>query len=143
MHQFACLFKETNPQGEELHAAAYRIFDRIKLFALFTKHTGFSEENEWRFVYLKERDNTETLNSRLHYAIGKNGIEPKLKFKFEPTPSLTSDDFSLDKLLHKILLGPSLSTPLAILSFQRMLELCNRGNFSGKVSASGIPYRKK
>jgi hypothetical protein len=37
--------------NQKLHLAAYSLFERIKLFALFTKHHGFKEEREWRVVY--------------------------------------------------------------------------------------------
>src|ERR1700722_9974828 len=38
--------------GASLCRCAMRpLFERFKLFALCTKHYGFSEENEWRSVY--------------------------------------------------------------------------------------------
>ena len=39
-----------------LYRVAWYFFERIKFFAIFTKHDGFSEEQEWRYVYLKDRD---------------------------------------------------------------------------------------
>jgi hypothetical protein len=41
---------------DKLYLASYFIFERLKTFALFTKHRGFLEENEWRFgIYAGER----------------------------------------------------------------------------------------
>src|ERR1700704_1456843 len=51
-------------------------------FALTTKHRGFSEEREWRAIYVPERDPLGYLRGHLDYAVGSRGVEPKLKFKF-------------------------------------------------------------
>lgn len=40
----------------QLPFAAHVLFERFKLFALYTKHHGFSEEREWRITYMPERD---------------------------------------------------------------------------------------
>lgn len=45
------------------------VFERLKLFALFTKHDGFKEEKEWRVVYLSERDTGKKLRSMLGYPL--------------------------------------------------------------------------
>ena len=65
---------------ERMKAAAAALFERIKLFALFTKHRGFHEEREWRIVYLREQDRDGLFTQQLHYAIGPRGIEPRLRF---------------------------------------------------------------
>lgn len=40
----------------DISDAAYYLFERFLLFSLFSKHIGFSEEQEWRVVYIKGRD---------------------------------------------------------------------------------------
>ena len=42
--------------GDKLAQASYYYFQRLKLFAIFTKHPGFKEENEWRVMYMRDRD---------------------------------------------------------------------------------------
>jgi hypothetical protein len=81
------LVKTTIP-NEKLFVAAYSLFERIKLFALFTKHRGFQEELEWRVVYMPERDPERKLEPMFHYSIGERGIEPKLKFTVQPIQGL-------------------------------------------------------
>jgi hypothetical protein len=76
-----------------------------------------------------------------HYLNGPRGVEPKLKFKFEPRPGVTPDLFSLDLILAAILLGPSTSTRLAVRSIERMLDLIERPELKCKLLASSIPLR--
>ena len=56
----------------------------MKLYALVSKHHGFTEEHEWRIIYLPDLDTSKLLTGKFSYIIGKNGIEPKLRFKIEP-----------------------------------------------------------
>src|SRR3977135_2268466 len=71
--------------SSDLSLAAYAAYDFVKSFALTTKHRGFSEEREWRAIYVPERDPLGYLRGHLDYAVGSRGVEPKLKFKFGDT----------------------------------------------------------
>lgn len=126
---------------EHLYLISSALFERIKVAALFSKHHGFREENEWRVVYLSERDNGDRLKQYQTYLISSRGVEPKLKFKLGPTEGWTSGDLSLDNLLIKILLGPSVSSPLSLQSIRRMLEVIGRPELKDRVVASSIPLR--
>ncbi len=79
--------------------------------------------------------------SMLSYALGRNGIEPKLKFKVEPISGYTGLDLSLEKIVHQIILGPMMASPLAVNSIQRMLQAVGRSALAERVSASTTPYR--
>jgi hypothetical protein len=107
LSRFEGLLARANIPDEKLHLAAYALFERIKIFALFTKHRGFIEEDEWRIVYLPDRDQEKRIQSMFHYWIGSRGVEPKLKFKVQPIAGLTADDLSLEKITDRIILGPS------------------------------------
>ena len=132
--------KELN-SDEDLHNAAYQLFERIKIFALFTKHSGFTEEKEWRVVFLKERNTDPEIDKMLGYAKTVRGLEPKLKFKFEGRESISSGEFSISSLTHKIILGPSFSSPMALSTFIRMLDIVGKPELKEKVSVSDIPFR--
>jgi hypothetical protein len=110
---------------------------RLKLFALFTKHDGFSEEKEWRVAYISDRDDEARFSDMLGYAITARGVEPKLKIKVGELPG----KLSLDTLINRIVLGPSLSSTLATESIRRMLKLKRRNGLASKVVASSIPFR--
>lgn len=46
----ASSIRSTSIPDEKLHIVAFQLFERIKMFALFTKHHGFKEEEEWRIA---------------------------------------------------------------------------------------------
>lgn len=125
---------------DAMPAAAAALFERVKLFALFTKHRGFHEEREWRLVYLREHDHAGLLKPQLHYTIGGRGIEPRLRFAPQALAALGPPTTSLRDMVRRIILGPQLATPLALRSTVRMLEL-HQPAWAGCVSRSTTPYR--
>lgn len=135
------LIKENDTPNDKLYLAASALFNRMKIFSIFTKHQGFIEEKEWRAVYLRERDLNKKMDDMLHYTVGKRGIEPKFKFKIKPIEGITKDDLSLEKIVSYIILGPSVSHPLSISAVQRMLEKVKKPTLASKLHASTIPFR--
>lgn len=139
--QFAEILAASQIRDDKLFLAAYAIFERIKLFALFTKHPGFAEEREWRIVYLKERDDVGRLHSMLGYSIGKDGIEPKLKFKIGPIDGVTGQDLTPDILIDRIIVGPSGSSALEVHATRRMLESLGKSEMVDRLVKSSTPFR--
>lgn len=137
----AKIIKDNNIINEDLHYAAYSLFERIKTFALFTKHIGFKEEDEWRVVYQRERNKDPDVDKILGYALTSRGLEPKLKFKFKALESISASDLSIRNLTYKIILGPSFSSPMAKSTFSRMLDVIGKPELKEKVVASEIPFR--
>lgn len=127
--------------AEKLYLASHSMFTAIKLYALTSKHQGFSEENEWRLIYLPDRDTKGLMKDRFYYIIGKLGVEPKLRFKIEPLKIADPEVWTFDSILERIILGPSLSSVLARVSIVRMLEVIGKGGFGPRVISSGIPLR--
>jgi hypothetical protein len=139
--EFAALLTEYQIPRGQLYIAAYQLFERIKMFALFTKHHGFSEEREWRVVYLRERDQQKKIEDMLHYAVGPRGIEPKLKFQVRPIEGYTNPDLSLEKIVAQIILGPTTSHNLALESVRRMLVKLGKDVLADRVTISSTPFR--
>jgi hypothetical protein len=100
-----------------------------------------SEEREWRVVYLSQRDGGKKLHHMRHYSVGPRGVEPKLKLKVQPIAGVTGPNLSLSKVVKQIILGPTLSSPLAERSVHRMLESIGKGALISKVIASTTPFR--
>jgi Protein of unknown function (DUF2971) len=125
---------------DKIYLAAHALLERLKQFALFTKHHGFAEEREWRVVYMSERDTDKKLISMRNYVIGPRGVEPKLRLKIGPVDGVTGSGISLNEVIHAILLGPSLSSHLAYRSVARMLEVIKPG-LETRLAASSIPLR--
>lgn len=133
---------------DHLYLASYAAFGYVKAFALVTKHSGFAEENEWRVVYVPERDPLGYLKPCFGYFVGPRGVEPKLRYKFDqiynPDSSKTGDQLTSGRLidiLEFVMLGPSVSSPLARAAFVRMLEQNGKGAMRDKVFSSTIPLR--
>ena len=132
---------ENEVSDEDLFKLAYALFRRICLFAVFTKHSGFLEEDEWRLVYFKESDTDDRLHQYFGYFNGPDGIQPKLKLPTSPIAGVINDDFSLDEIIHSIIVGPSASSPMAKKSVERMLSAVGFENLKSRLHMSGIPIR--
>jgi hypothetical protein len=126
---------------DKLHLASYVAFSLVKALALITKHAGFCEENEWRVIYYPDRDVAGALKPFLKYHIGDRGVEPKLKYQIGHIANVSAPDLTLDHILDRIILGPSLSSPLARRSVERMLDIIGKPAFKTLLRSSGIPLR--
>jgi hypothetical protein len=141
LNVLAQALKDTAVQDDQLHLPAMAFLERLKLAAIFSKDTGFSEELEWRVVYRPERDTRGLLKGMLSYAVGPRGIEPRLKLKIAPLPGLLAEDMSLEKLIDRIILGPSQTSALALPTVRRMLAQKGMPTLSDRVWASTTPFR--
>jgi Protein of unknown function (DUF2971) len=139
--QLAEIVRAQPKTDENLYYVAHSWIERLKLFSLFTKHDGFSEEQEWRVVYMSERETTNALSSMLGYLVTARGVEPKLKLKLTVLPGVVDSSVSIEVLTDRIILGPSISTVLAENSVRKMLRLNGKASLAERVVASSIPYR--
>ncbi|MDR3440653.1 DUF2971 domain-containing protein [Telmatospirillum sp.] len=139
--QFSEIVGEANLPDDKLYLGSYWFFERLKLFSVFTKHKGFEEEKEWRVAYMRDRDASKSFDRMFSYWVGPRGVEPKLKFKIEHISGITEDDFSLSKIVERIILGPSLSSPLAHAAIDRMIDTLGLSNLKDLVKTSTIPFR--
>lgn len=130
-----------NLDDRQIAVTARVLFSIIQVYAVTSKHHGFSEEKEWRLIYMPERDIIGFREKNLHYIVGKNGIEPKLRFPIAPLPLSDPEHFTFDSIISQIILGPSLSSPLARTSVIQMLKVIKKPNLIPKVSSSTIPLR--
>lgn len=141
LSEFSEVLRKENLPTDKLYLALHSLFERLKMFALFAKHDGFGEEREWRAVYLTDYDGDNKLQKMLGYAMGPHGIEPKFKLKVGPIDGITDQNFLLEKMVSKIILGPSVSSPIAKMCVERMLKTCNKQELVNKVTNSTIPFR--
>jgi hypothetical protein len=142
-NQMAALLTANALPDNHLYLAAHTFFNRLKLFALFTKHKGFEEELEWRIVYRPELDTEKKFDPMFGYTMGLFGVEPKLKLKIAPLAGVLAEDLSLEKIVHSLLLGPTTSSNLARNSVRRMLVLLGRPELAERIIASTIPLRAR
>lgn len=124
----------------ELQHYTILLFKTIEVLALLQKHKGFSHEDEWRAIYLKDETDIASnhANMEFGYYIGTHGIQPKLIFHLAPEPD---ESWTFSTIIEKVILGPSVSTSLAKHSFMRMLECIKKPELKEKVITSTIPLR--
>jgi hypothetical protein len=126
---------------DKLVVCSFFIFQRLKQFAIFTKHRGFREENEWRVVYMRDTAESELLNHMIGYSNGQRGPEPKLKFKLETIAGMPeTENLSLSRLVDRIILGP-LTSPLAVSACGNMVASLGHPELRDRIRRSTIPFR--
>jgi hypothetical protein len=123
---------------------AERLFENFKVFALVTKHIGFAEEQEWRVIYLPERDETKALEGFISYSIGEV-VQPRLKFPIEEGSLRIGGNIEFEKLANRIILGPNAASVLSVIGFKRAIKRIAPENMElpDRVFPSTIPYRSK
>lgn len=143
LNEFSLILSQNEVPESYFYVAVHSLLERFRIFSLFTKHRGFSEEQEWRLVYIRTRDNQQNLADQLGYWIGPRGLEPKLKLNLSKLETTLQADLSWDRVIERIILGPSISNPLMRSTVARMLETLSLSSLSNKLYASGTPYRSK
>ncbi|MCB2427893.1 DUF2971 domain-containing protein [Methylophaga pinxianii] len=143
LDEFSSFLKVTEQNDKNLYTLAYYWFQRLIVFSLFSKHDGFKEENEWRVVYMSERDDKKILAPMLSYQATDEGLQPKLKLKLNEIPESLGGKIELVKLIHKIILGPTTSSAIAAKTLQRMVEQVSKPSLAKKIVPSLIPFRHK
>jgi hypothetical protein len=141
LDQWAEITEQAELPDDKLYLAASAALYTIKTYALTTKHKGFSEEAEWRVIYFPDRDLAGALKPFLGYHIGVRGVEPKLKYPVGHIANVSAPDLALERILERIILGPSVSSPLAKRSVERMLETIMKPDYKNLLHTSGIPLR--
>lgn len=141
INALAKVVEENAKNEDDYFYAAWAWLQRLKSFALFTKHQGFHEEREWRAVYMSDRDENQIFKGFFGHLATNRGIEPKLKLPIKPIPGLSSGEVSLEKIISKIILGPSIASTLGVNSLKQMLINTNHPQLAERVVASEIPFR--
>jgi len=141
------LNNKINYTPEIIHAISEALYTQCLYFSFFYKNKEFSEEKEWRVVYYKEKDRTNEIKNMIDYHVVDGQICPKLKLKIQPINMATSSDFSLSKIIHKIIIGPSAKQNLIneqqkYLTLETIKNVMRKNNFKDiEIFFSEIPFR--
>lgn len=138
---FADILKTADIPTDKFYIPIHLLLERFKFFALFSKHDGFKEEQEWRLVYLKDRDASNKLADMLSYVVSEKGIEPKLKLKIGYIEGVIEEENSIPNIVSEIILGPSISNTLTLMTIKRMLEKVGKSSLVDRVVMSSTPFR--
>lgn len=135
------VIESNNVSDDDIFSIAYKVFERIKLYALCTKHKGFIEEREWRVIYSNELDRNNIYGTMKSYRNGPNGIAPVLKLNLEKAAEIAGDKTNFRDYIHGVIIGPSKSSNLAKKAFERFLDEVGYSELKSKIYLCGIPYR--
>jgi len=116
------------------------IFEMIMVAAVSLKHEGFSEEREWRIIYIPNPNVPSTIISRETEII--NGV-PQLVYKLPLEENIESEitGISIPQLLDKVIIGPS-AYPITIAeAFFSALTRAKVDEPGTKITISNIPLR--
>jgi Protein of unknown function (DUF2971) len=129
---------------QDVMRASHALLQRLLLFALFTKHPGYEEEQEWRVAYIGDRDRKKDFEEMFSYFSGARGIDPKLKLDFRNFAKLTAQPttqpLSFVDTVDRIILGPTAGGPYAVEAMKRMLSASGKEQIN--VFQSSIPFRR-
>lgn len=141
LDRFAKELKAKNPTVPEIRQWAWILFLRLLQGALFTKHRGFREEQEWRLAYYpKWTAVAPSVNIRRDFLMTKRGVEPKLVIGPNAMGEPEHGGSGFDELLELIVLGPGMSGGFEYRAFSAMLRQMRAG-LAEKVRTSSTPYR--
>jgi Protein of unknown function (DUF2971) len=115
------------------------LLEYLSMMTFSMKNKIFGEEKEWRIVYRPWWKPSDFLKLSIETVRGVP--QPIFKFPLEESQQFAISDISPEKLIEKILVGPSNDSYL----IERALKDCLRRNdfldFENRVFASNIPLR--
>jgi hypothetical protein len=121
--------------------------DRIKTLIFFTlasaaasiKHIGFTEEKEWRIIYLPRANPSNVIKISVETIAGIPQIVHKIPLDDNPAENVTG--ISIPALVDRIIVGPSGYQIPIMQAFVQALTDAGVPDAANRVGASGIPLR--
>ena len=115
------------------------VFNAFKFAALCTKHPGFSEEREWRAIYMPSMEQSPYLEQGIEVVGG--APQRIYKFPLRNLPEIGYSGVEIPELLDRIIIGPT-EYPQAIYeAFVTLLFEAGVEDSLSRVHVSGIPLR--
>ncbi len=107
--------------------------------AISLKHSGFSEEEEWRVVHLAGTPTSSHIQSSIENVGGIPQIVQKVSLLNDPDNGLHGAD--IPSLLHRVIVGPSKYPDVVGNALLEKLNSMGVENAQNKIVYSGIPLR--
>jgi hypothetical protein len=117
------------------------MFQLMLFESLVSKNPGFKEEEEWRIIYMPDRDVRDLMKDQKSYLRRNNTLEPKLRFPIVPLNLEPRQTWTTNSIIDRIVFGPTHASALAINSAKRMFESLDKPELKNKIWVSEIPYR--
>jgi len=135
--KFSDIIKNNNlgKDDKEISELVNIIFHRIRVASLYAKHTGFSEEREWRLSCHIDNKSLPNASTNHAYIIREDGIFPKLKNK------IFGENQKFEDLIEMIIVGPTSASIMTKTALEIMLRDIKKESLIPKIKLSSIPFR--
>jgi hypothetical protein len=111
----------------------------LRFAMVATKHSGFSEEQEWRVIYKPTIEQSEHMQ---HAVVDIGGVPQEIyKLPIKNIPSAGVDFLDMNKVINRIIIGPTQYPTALNKAFIDTLTKAGVANAQNKVVNSGIPLR--
>lgn len=115
------------------------LFSMFKYALLCTKHPGFSEEREWRVIYVPKEEKSTRIVDTIKTITGFP--QSVCEIPLEDVPEENLIGASIPKLLDRLIVGPSEYAHEISSTLIKLLDAAGVENASERVRVSGIPLR--
>ena len=129
-------------KNQEVRFLSGAIFDSLADVALFVKHFGFKEENEWRVKFSKLPHLTDQ-NLMYFPIISSNSINVRLLVPINfPNGVGIGEDWKILRL-SSVLIGPTIASELSQRAIDKLVTSATSSDSKVHITSSEIPYRPK
>ena len=126
-------------RGRDRETVRGAVFNVFKFAALCTKHQGFSEEKEWRVIYIPSMEQSPQLEKSIEVIGGTP--QPIYKFQLKNMPNIGYTGIEIPEILEKIIVGPT-KYPAAIYeAFADLLVGAGVKDPKSRIHLTDIPLR--
>jgi hypothetical protein len=115
------------------------IFNTIIGTAVSIKHHGFSEEREWRIIYLPLTNSSPLIQQSTEVVGGVPQIVYKIPLEENPDNDVVGA--GIPALVERVIIGPSMYPVPMLMAFIDALTKAGVADAATKVAFSGIPIR--
>ena len=115
------------------------IFNAFKFAVLCTKHPGFSEEREWRAIYMPSMERSPSVEKDVEIVNGTP--QPICKFRLQNIPECGLTGFEISELLEKVIVGPTKYPDAIYEAFVTLLDRAGVKDAAKRVHVTSIPLR--
>jgi hypothetical protein len=101
-YQVLSMFAGHDITEQNLSVIGFNLFQLALVFSLSSKHPGFREEQEWRVIYLPDRDQLGLMKDHRSYLRRNNRLEPRLRFPIEPLKIEPRQTWTFDGIVERV-----------------------------------------
>lgn len=116
------------------------LYNALQFSILSAKHIGFQEEREWRIIHSPRENASAWVQPTFETVRGKPEVVYHLPL--QNAEGMNLPELDLDRLLHRVIIGPCQNPYQVASTFQDILESKGIKNADDRITLSLIPLRQ-